>query len=147
MDFLPDASVSRVLILLFVIPPCITFCTRLLLRPLPSWYSNQQQQHFHMGRDTGCYTLQALSRDCLCIFIIVSLGKIQKKNPHNRSKGNTKPLIPNSLLTVQGMLVHHCSRSWAWTQCENILILCECQTKHTRKKLGKSQQANEICKV
>lgn len=100
VDFLPDASVSRVLILLFVIPPCITFCTRPLLRPLPSWYSNQQQQHFDMGRDTGCYTLQALPGDCLCVFIKVSLGKMQKKNPHNRSKDNTKPLIPNSLLTV-----------------------------------------------
>lgn len=34
--FLPAASVSFALILLFVIPPNIPFCTRPLLRPLPS---------------------------------------------------------------------------------------------------------------
>lgn len=68
VSFLPDTSVSFVLILLFVISPYITFCTRSLVRILPSWYSNQQR-HFDRGRETECYALQAMPRDSLCIFI------------------------------------------------------------------------------
>lgn len=72
--------------------------------------------------------LQALPVDGLCIFIKISLGKIHKANKEKnrnkqiklkRTRDNTKPLICNTLLTTQGMMLHHLggklhSRSWAW---------------------------------